>query len=353
MSPQVEDPFAAQFVEALRRRFRRAVRSAGCAVERFISVGGHTVRLRFAGPVLVSHVFPAFEHLVVEAEPNPALSVNLWDSASTGEAFPTPPWDVEDYVAAGEAWGFNDGRFSTISHPTHHTFSLLDRQRDEAIYWVHRADRFPQHEAGSPLLKILHWWMGDHGRLVVHAGAVGGASGGVLLVGAGGSGKSTAALACIDSELAYAGDDYCLVSEGSSPHVYSLYNSGMVHPEDAARLSFLNPALKNPGSSGGEKALYLIHGRFAHKTATSFPLEAILIPSVDGHPRTSLSPASPAAGARALIPSTLVQLRGGGHPARAFRAMTRLVKRMPCYHLELGPDAAEIPRVILGLLARF
>src|SRR5205823_136180 len=79
----------------------------------------------------------------------------------------------------------------------------------------------------TPLRHILHLWLASRGVQFVHAGAVGRPSGGCLIVGKSGSGKSTSTLATLGSELLYAGDDYVGVSVTTGgAHVHSIYGCG-------------------------------------------------------------------------------------------------------------------------------
>ena len=77
---------------------------------------------------------------------------------------------------------------------------------------------------------------------MVHAAAVGDESGGVLLVGRGGSGKSTTALSCLGTQVGYLADDYCLVEMVEGPRVHSLYTSGKANRGSIARLPRLRAA---------------------------------------------------------------------------------------------------------------
>lgn len=339
------------FFQDVHRAFLQAEQSVGDPIGRFYTAGGFTIHLRFAGPALVPLLTPALEHLAAEPASPPGLTICLWDSGSTGVDLPALPWEVDGDVIPGEMWRFNSKRFNMISLPANGTLNMLDRARSLAIYWFHDAHQLPWYESASPLLAILHWWMESHGCHLVHAGAVGVSKGGVLLVGKGGSGKSTTALACLSSNLAYASDDHCLISNDPFPYVYSLYSSAKVNTEDIERFPLLKPALSSASQSDGEKAFYLIYQHFREKISTGFPIRAVLIPCVTGRMETTLSPASPAEGLRALAPSTTLQLPGATRSASALRAMAELVKQTPCYYLELGADLSQIPDVILGLLS--
>jgi hypothetical protein len=80
-----------------------------------------------------------------------------------------------------------------------------------------------------------------------------------------------------------------------------------------------------------------------------FPLRAVLVPRVvAAEPQTRVVPASPAAALAALAPSTIFQL----HPPQpdGLARMAVLVRKVPCYSLELGSDVARIPEAIGALL---
>ena len=208
----------AAFFQSVQDGFDRAAAAAGGATDRFYSVGGLSLRLRFAGPALIPLLTPALAHLSAEPGGAPALTVCLWDSASTGTPPPAPPWPPENRQARGEIVGYNDGRIFTAHHGGSGALSMYEAPPGRAVYWVLDAARVPYYESGAPLRTILHWWLGRRGRQVLHAGAVGAAAGGALLVGKGGSGKSTTAAACLGTTLRYAGDDYCAVRLSPTPH---------------------------------------------------------------------------------------------------------------------------------------
>lgn len=280
----------------------------------------------------------------------PDLSIYLWESDSTGVYPPAPPWASQEGIAQGEIWRLHDDRYDMISLSAHHILNVLDKAQNAAYYWVDAADQLPWSESGSPLLVILEWWMASRGLYVVHAGAVGTLAGGVLLLGRGGTGKSTTALACLDSSLMYASDDHALFSAEPSPHVYSLYGSGKVSYADVSRFPILNKSVRRVNDAEGDQALYFLHGYFSHKIAKGFPIRAMLLPRVSGRHDTTVSPASSVEALKALAPSTLFLLQGSLRSAAAFRAMVKVAERVPCYSLHVGTDLAQIPDVIQRLL---
>ena len=341
------DRGALTFFGEVFKAFQMAEKSSGCASERFYNLAGHIIRLRFSSSALVPLITPALEHLAVEEE-TPALTVCLWDSASTGTRMPPPPWSSDNYVARGEVEGFNDDRIHTTFDLGSGVLNILDAQQNLGIFWIRDARYLPQWESGAPLRIILHWWMRRHETQLTHAAAVGNSRGGVLLVGRGGSGKSTSALACLDSNLHYVSDDYCLVRARPVPHVYSIYSSGKLTLGSLEKFPCLETIFSQVETITADKMLFFLGKKYREKISSGFPLRAILLPRVTGGTETALKPVSQISALRALAPSSIFQLPGAGKSE--FETLTRLVKEIPCYSLELGSNLQRIPEVISALL---
>jgi len=184
----------------------------------------------------------------------------------------------------------------------------------------------------------------------IHAGAVGRPDGGVLIAGRNGSGKSTSTLACLHSDLRFAGDHYVLVRVDPEPYVFSLYSTAKLEPHDLGRFPKLKPMVNNHGRLTSEKALIFLHDHAPGEIVRGFPLRAILLPRVTGRRDTRLERTTPAAALMALAPTTLVHLQGASQ--EAFGKLARLARKLPVYTLEAGTDLSQIPVVILELLEK-
>lgn len=346
---QSEQKEPLEFFDSVYELYEKAEAAVGGSVERFYSIGGYKIRLRFAGSALVRYMTPALAHLAIEAVANPALTVCLWDSASTNTVMPPPPWRRnQHHPKRGEIIGFNTDRIHTSFQWGTYALSLLDSDRNLGIYWMENTGEIPYWETGSPLRSIFNVWLGKRGIQLVHGGAVGLPSGGVLLVGKGGSGKSTTALSCLNSELFYASDDYSLVAFEPTPTVFSIYSTGKKNADDVERLPFLAEAISNRDRLDSEKALYFLNDYFPEKILPTFPLRAILMPRITGKQDTTLTPTSAAAALASLVPSTILQLAGSGK--EACQVMMKVAAQVPCYYLEVGTDIQKIPQVILELI---
>lgn len=312
-------------------------------------IGGYPVQLQIIGAALAARLTPAFAHLRAPAAPTPALTVRLWDVSCTTTPLPPPPWHQQDYAARSQIRGYETGPLLAAYQLDSNALSLLDLPQNSALYAVQDAEQLPYYESGMPLRTILHWWLRGQGCQLVHAAAVGTDRGGVLIVGQGGAGKSTTALACLLAGMRYVADDYCVVTPGPKPVVASLYNSGKVAADHLRNFPALEPLVNNPnGLKQGEKALLLLHQHFPRQMVTHLPLHAILLPTIAKRAETMLVAANKSEALRALAPSTIFQLANSGE--QDFRLLTHLIQQVPAYHLNLGNKLAQIPQVIQGLL---
>jgi hypothetical protein len=338
---------AAFDVGGIAASFTAAAKEAG-TVERRFEIARDLVALRFAGDALTDLLTPAFAHLEARGGGDPRLVIQLWDSESTGVRPPPLPTTPSD-GAFGAFYYYAEPPYRVLYQPGPRALSMLDTERRQAWYWVEGPGNLSHWECAAPARHILQWFLGSTGRQQVHGGAVGTSDGGVLLVGKGGSGKSTATLSTLTSDLLYAGDDYVAIELGDEPVVHSLYSSGKVEPHHLVRLPFLKQAIWNADRLDSEKAVVYVQQGWPAQTIRAFPLRAVFVPKVAAdRPESRIGEASRASALAALAPSTIFQLHPSGQEALA--AMARVVERVPTYTLELGSDIEGISRVISNFL---
>lgn len=336
------------FFDALQDSFDRAAAGLGKATDRYFCIAGHLIRMRFAGSGLLASLTPALDHLAVAPAGDIALTVCLFDSAGSNERPPPPPWSWADIIARGDIRSPGTNRIAAAFPPGPGILSLFDSGRRQAIYWIENARSLPFHEKATPLRTILHWFMAGNNKQLVHAAAVGDATGGVLIAGRGGSGKSTAALACLTQGMAFAGDDCLLAEQGPQPQIHGLYGTAMLEPGQVARFPRLQPAVRIADPGSRKKLMLLLQPVFPRQISSGFPLRAILLPRVTGRTRTRLKKVSPADVFAAIAPSTIAVLPGAGE--RDFRYIGALIKTVPNFAIETGTDMADIGRTVARFL---
>lgn len=340
-----------RFFQATQQAWQQAAQTC-LPSQHFYRIGGLVVQLQIVGAALATRLTAALAHLALPPT-QPQLTILGWDVAATPIRLPPSLWQPADHYQRSELRGFQDGRFLAAYQLESGSFSLLDRQKGLAIYAVQDGSQLPYYEDGMPFRTILHWWLRDQGRQLLHAAAIGNEQGGVLIVGKSGSGKSTTALASLLAGMCYVADDYCCtaikVADNPQALVYSLYNSGKIAADHLRHFPTLASLVNNTaGVEKGEKALLLLQQHFPTQVVACLPLRAILLPTITGERTTCLQPAGKGEALRALAPSTIFQLSTGGE--QDFRFLTQLVEQVPTYRLNLGTDLAQIPKVIQTLL---
>jgi len=203
-------------------------------------------------------------------------------------------------------------------------------------------------EHAAPIKAVIHGICTGTPMQLIHAGGVGRADGGVLLLGPGGSGKSTTALACLGSNLGYAADDYCLVDTSSQPVAYQLYTTAKLRPENIHRFESMRTRFRKNQGRLGDKPTIFLNEEDHFTNLRSFPVDALVLPKVTSLVGSSWQCCSAASAWRALAPSTMMQLPLCGH--ETFTKITSLTRNVPAYELHVGTDLSMIPICIEEIL---
>jgi hypothetical protein len=330
-----------------REAFQLAVHRAGGVHERAVCIAGRRIRLVFAGPRLGPVFVPALAHLACEPAEGQDLTICCWDDASTGVRTPepaTPPGD-------GDVTALLEGDTVLVAwQPARRMLTAIDRSAGVALVRVADAGAVIPADSAAPFRMLFHWWAAASGLQFVHGAAVGTPAGGILLVGRGGSGKSTTALSCVGTRLGYAADDYCLLELRDAPTVHSVYNTGKADARSVARLPRLTSAFASARLHDGPKSAIFVHEAHPGAMLRAAPLRAVVVPRIDGRGPSRLTPLSAAAALRAVAPSTIFQLPGD--EVGALSRMAAVVRQLPCLELSIGADADAdaVPALLANLL---
>ncbi len=313
-------------------------------------LGPWNIELRHLGPGLEDLISPAFAHLPLLTGERADLIVYCCDVESTDFDPGRMPWRRDDIGPQGDIGHLAATDLRASWDPEGRTVQILDRARAVGLFLIESRRHLRSWERSFPLRHILHWWAGPASGQLMHAGALGTPDGGVLLLGAGGAGKSTTTLSCFGSALRIAGDDFVLVDSGPPATVYSLYGATTLAGATLARFPALAARLGHPHGSVEEKSLFFLDRIDRNALIESFPLKALLALEFVDDCDTEIVPTSAAAALQACAPNTMFLLPGDRE--LAFRKIARLTRSLPCYRLKLGRDLSQIPRRIVDFLDR-
>lgn len=329
----------AEYLATLRASYLRACQGQPPYVQTR-QIAGIALRFRMANSALTPAMLPALAHLSTtdSAEDGPVVTFDLWDTASSGVAPPRPPFSAGDYRRYGQRAVAHDGIRSVMHAPVAGQIFAYDRASRKGYFWAADADRLSIYERAAPVQTLFHWALAEFGWQIVHAAAVGIETGGVLLIGSTGAGKSTTALSCLtQGGLRFLSDDKCLVRLEPEPQVCALFSSAKIKGDMLARLPHLRPLLAGwDDSYKADKGLILLHPTYADYMVASFPVKALLLPQVAHRSEAVIRPAAAGDVFRQLGPSTVIWLPGA--EADNYRFTAEMARRLPCYRIELASD---------------
>jgi len=335
----------------LLREFQRARRESGGG-DLTIELAGLEVRLAFAQPALEALAQRLMGHLELAPGRFPDLQVYCWQGENTAERILTGsksqstqklhPQTRLRCNRNGRIWERQLARGTEM---------LLDPAQQWGLYRMSPGPGIAFPEQASLLHPLLVSWAAQRGLIPAHAAAVGSVGKGVLLAGAGGSGKTTTALQCLLHGMDFAGDDRVVI-QVDPPRVWSIYGSAKIDGETLDLLPELAAHVRFEASAPREKGLFYLNPLWRERITRDFSLHAIILPQVREPWSGRLVRVEAAEALRTLAPSTL--LAYSRDEAAMFGKMAQLVRRIPAYRLGLGgakaADGAAIQRMLQEVL---
>ena len=274
--------------------------------------------------------------------------LSAWDGLDPASHPAHRPWGEASHEPLGVVNSFSDADVRCAFDV--HTSSLIvcDYRADRSFTWFPQIAPLPAWAKASPFRIALSWLLNRHQMQLVHGAAVSVGGKAALLAGAGGSGKSTTALACALAGMGYLGDDYCAIAPEDG-QVHLIYRTAKVLPTTLAMLPSLERWLVNVDTMAVEKGVMFLASDDVALTRSA-DIGVILLPRLSPDGRSSVTPATRAEAIHAILPSTIGGLMGG--TAYTPRAILRLAQGIPAFHLNLGPDIDTVVDAVAGAIGR-
>jgi hypothetical protein len=291
------------------------------------------VRFSGAAPFPMLEMTVSIVHAAVPGSP----AVAKWS--------PGQPHVPHQVAQALEAAGLRAGYYFDLDH-----WHVYQPSRDFGVQLMHSPGSYPPWETGAPLRPFLHWHYARRGMRLAHGGTLGVDGKGVLLAGAGGSGKSGTVIAGLLHGLQSVGDDYVLLNVDQGIRAYPLYATLKQDPAGYRRLGLdrLRPA--GGGLNWQGKHQFLIGELASEAVPSSLEIGAMLVPHVSDASRTRISTMQRAEAMIALAASSIYQMPG--ERESGFRFFGAIARRLPCFRLDLGRDPAEIAAAVGNFIGR-
>lgn len=227
--------------------------------------------------------------------------------------------------------------------------TLVDRDRRKALLWYPYPGEISSWELSRPFLYPIHALLLSTAWAPVHAAAIARGGAAVLIAGFSKMGKTTTALVCAEAGWDYVSDDFVLVG-GMPWRASGIYRSARMREDMFERLPRSMEAVTTISTDDGELRAEIDVGQIGRIGSDDAEIRAIVLPRRTGGARAVLTPCRPLQVLQALAGSTSLLLGGGR--SETFKKLAELVKAVPCYIFEPGPDLADIPSGLAPLLDR-
>lgn len=307
--------------------------------------------LRFSSSRLQSSLTRALRHCIIPATSRAEADfvIHIFDGTS-GVSLPHSPWLRADFQRRGEV----NSRLSDEIVASYLTgpdiLNIYHKRLKKAVYWIRNGKQIPFYERAAPFRHLMHWLLRENGWLLVHGAGVGDRDNrGLLVIGKGGTGKSTVATAAVvDGGMKFCGDDYCAINTSPPFRLNSVYLTAKLTEKTIEMLS-LSQVDAVYGDEG--KQVFFMGETMAKQAAESLALKGFVLPC--------LCPANNPAGlrrmdsgevARHLAVSSLYQMPHAG--AREFACLAKAARSLPGWQMTVptGSPSSAIP-LLKGILS--
>lgn len=272
---------------------------------------------------------------------SPSLRIEVWDEEETG---------VMASVRSAGVGVSGDG--VVVAAGSESWTGAYDRAAGHLVAVVRTHARLACVDRARPFERLLLVWYADQGCSVLHAGMVADDRGsGIVIAGAGRSGKSTAVFACLNAGLAALGDDCIAVQReaGGAFTGFSVFSALLVDPLAIRSLGGI--AAAEPDDARG-RAFVPPPPRIPAAMCANASVRAIVLPRIRPGASSTLEPIGRGEALRTLLPTALGMDPLGMGTRRGFDVLTALLDRVPCYRLIAGADLHALATAVRQALPR-
>jgi hypothetical protein len=310
-----------------------------------VRVADWTVRLRCTDPRAASLYCARLGGALDRGRPaHVDLTFNLLEARALGWPAPSPqsgwygsPRRFEETLKSlGLMGAFPAAEMPAPADP----LSIFDPSARVGVQLVDRLADLPPWDSGAPFRILLHLAAACRGWRLAHAATLATGGKGVLIVGAGGAGKSGTCLAGLAGGLQTVGDDYLLLAPGKALTAFRAYRLLKQDRKGLARIPGLAARTAHEEVNWQNKLELDPELLFPGCMVEAIQLRAIVMPVIARAPDTRFVPTDAQAAFQQFAPSMWAQMPGAR--ASGFMFTAWLTRQLPVFKMLLSEDSSEI-----------
>lgn len=311
------------------------------------NVAGIPIDIEAAGEELISAIRPALAGIVAPTAARGASRILMFDTDGSGVPAPQFARPIQHLIRwRGDCWTEPSANCRVVFQMSDHTLQVFNPSTGICVVIIAGLGKLPPWALAAPLRTPLAMILERRGVYLVHGAAMGRSEGAVLVTGYGGSGKSTAALACRSAGMPILGDDYVAIRAprwaGDIPSVHNVFASLKVMPQEIGEAG--------GGSLVSDKRILFPFSTSIEGLLREAPLRAVSSATIWDESEAQIAETAPEEVARIAFASTALQIpmANEGKVAEAILECARLAG---AYKFKFGRDRSSAPRSIGTLLA--
>jgi hypothetical protein len=218
--------------------------------------------------------------------------------------------------------------------------SIFDPAARVGVQLVDKLTDLPPWDSGAPFRILLHFAAACRGWRLIHAATLAVGGKGILIVGAGGAGKSGTCLAGLASGLNTVGDDYVLVAPGEPLRAFRAFRLLKQDREGLARIPGLAARAAHEKVNWQNKLELDPELLFPGCMVEEMRVSAIVMPTIARARHTQFVPAETQTAFQKFAPSMWAQMPGAR--ASGFMFSAWLTRQLPVFTMLLSENSSEI-----------
>lgn len=311
----------------------------------YFKLAGKFIKIVFNSPKLVNKFTVSLEFLAIpfDEKINSDLTIFVWENQFTDKMPEIFSSYHSQMVWRGGNLYFKDNNIKFLYSHTPSYYQCFDEKHSIGYCCVNDEDSLPFLHVCHPFRLIFHWWAEKNDLILTHAAGIGMNDRGVLLVAAGGSGKSTTSITALLNGVNYIADDYVLL-EPKNGIAHFIYSAGYLNMDIIQRLPMLNKNIIGCDVTRNNKTLINL---MVYKDAFMKKMKytALVFPVLHNKESNITLIQSKSKALTALAVSTTMQNEGWLNPVYMSKLLNA-VKNMPVYQFNIVEDFSANAEVI-------
>ena len=307
----------------------------------YLKLSHRNIALNFTSVELTNEILPLFELLTLTEKPSAVeLKIYVVDNSALKHKIKLPEIIDTVPIEDGIDVDLSKDHYQIIYYRYWNKLLLFDHKAKIGICIYNSIQDIAWWEKSAYLKEIFHIWSKELPAQLIHGGAIAtGENNGYLLIGKGGSGKSTSCINLMLNGYNYLGDDYVWVEFGDDGNnkVVSLYQTAKLRTDNFLKnFMHLEKHLINPDSFRQTKAILKLDDLLQKRWIKTAIIKGILHPKITNGDTSSIEKNSSLNTFLSLAPNTIMQQTV--NRKNSYKKISYLINTSKCYRWKLSTD---------------